>query len=245
MKDHAIAILRELKSHAPFTAIGALTGVACMLVFRTAEHETVHGLFQVFHPAHVVLSALATASLFKLRRGRGHVVAVLLVGYLGSIGVATLSDCIVPFLGETVLGVVVPIHGHLHEVESGEGHEGDHEAEHAVEADDGGHHGPELHLPFIEEWYIVNPAALLGVLIAYILPQTRLSHTGHVLVSTWASSFYMLIYTQAEMTPVVFVGAFIVLFVAVWLPCCISDIVFPMLFVSPTEAICCSHGCKH
>jgi len=259
MKNHAIAIVRELKSHAPFTGIGALTGIVCMLVFRGAEHDVVHRLFQVFHPAHVILSALATASLFKLRKGRGHVIAVLAVGYFGSIGVATLSDCILPFFGGTILGAAVPVHGHLHGAESGDGHEVDEEAGHpeeqgavdeqsherAGEDENEAHTGSELHLPFIEEWYIVNPAALLGVLIAYFLPHTRFSHTGHVLVSTWASSFYMLMYTHAEMTPVVLVGAFIVLFIAVWLPCCISDIVFPMLFISPSEALCSSHGCKH
>jgi hypothetical protein len=39
--------------------------------------------------------------------------------------------------------------------------------------------------------------------------------------------------TQLEMGPVFFAGMFIVLFIAVWLPCCISDIVFPILFVGP------------
>lgn len=261
MKNHIIAILKELKSHAPFTAVGALTGIACMLAFRNAEHNTVHRMFQVFHPAHVVLSALATASLFKLRQGTRHVLAVLAVGYFGSIGVATLSDCVVPFFGETILGVAVPRHDHSHEADSADvnEHEADHitetepvnehgeEAGHVHEGTEEAHHeGPEMHLPFIEDWYIVNPAAFLGVLIAYLLPRTRFSHAGHVLVSTWASSFYVLMNTQAAFTPVILIGYFVVLFVAVWLPCCISDIIFPMLFISPAEAICAHHhNCKH
>jgi len=275
IESHFVAILKELKSHAPFTATGALTGIVCMLAFRNAEHSTVHAMFQVFHPAHVVLSALATASLFKLRKGRKHVLAVLLVGYFGSIGVATLSDCVLPFFGETILGVAVPRHDHAHETESESGHEHEGEVEHVGEAGEGiehanepnegtghgeaderdrehagetghaSHGGPKIHLGFIEEWYIVNPAALLGVLIAYLLPRTRFSHAGHVLVSTWASSFHILMNTQAAMTPIILAGVFVVLFIAVWLPCCISDIVFPMLFISPREAICSHHGCKH
>ncbi len=34
---------------------------------------------------------------------------------------------------------------------------------------------------------------------------------------------------------------FIVLFIAVWLPCCFSDIVFPVLFVHSPQAV----GCRH
>jgi len=249
MKDRITAILKELRSHAPFTAIGALTGILFMLAFKDCEHGTAHRMFQVFHPAHVVLSALATASLFKLRKGTKHVLAVLVVGYFGSIGIATLSDCVLPFLGESILGVAVPVHDHVHEGESGGEDESHEEAElnheHSAEASHQGHTGPRIHLGFIEDWYVVNPAALLGVLIAYLLPRTRLSHTGHVLVSTWASSFHVLMNTQAAMTPIILAGMFAILFIAVWLPCCISDIVFPMLFVPPGEAICSHHGCKH
>jgi hypothetical protein len=35
------------------------------------------------------------------------------------------------------------------------------------------------------------------------------------------------------MSMVFLLGMFIVLFLAVWLPCCVSDIVFPLLFVGP------------
>jgi hypothetical protein len=41
-----------------------------------------------------------------------------------------------------------------------------------------------------------------------------------------------------------FVGVFIVLFISVWLPCCFSDIIFPMLFVRSShshEGHCCCH----
>jgi len=41
--------------------------------------------------------------------------------------------------------------------------------------------------------------------------------------------------TNQPMTVVLALGVFIILFVAVLLPCCFSDIVFPMLFVKTTE----------
>jgi hypothetical protein len=37
--------------------------------------------------------------------------------------------------------------------------------------------------------------------------------------------------THRELSAMLFLGIFVVLFIAVWLPCCMSDIVFPMLFV--------------
>lgn len=239
-------ILTELKNHAPFTLFGAATGILCMLLFKSEEPEVSHRLFQVFHPAHVVLSAVVTASLYKLYKKNASFLSVLLVGYVGAIGVATLSDCVLPFFGESILGVAIPVHSHAHDHDEPDDH--GHEEQNLVhEHDEHGEHEhahetesssirARLHLGFIEDWYLVNPAALLGIIIAFLWPSTKFPHAGHVLVSTWASSFHVLMNTQRELSPVMLAGVFIVLFIAVWLPCCISDIVFPLLFVkSPGE----------
>ncbi|MDD5328210.1 MAG: hypothetical protein PHY02_10430 [Phycisphaerae bacterium] len=215
-------VLIELKAHSPFTLFGALTGIALMLLFRNISHQSSYRLFYVFHPAHVVLSAMVTASLFRLHSKTRGFLIVLIVGYVGSIGIATLSDSILPFLGEDILGVAVPteaaVHQHAHQ-------NGQAEAEHEHQ------HGHELHLGFIEEWYIVNPAALLGVVIACFLPRTKLPHTFHILISTWASSAHIMMNTNQPMTVILAAGILIVLFISVWLPCCFSDIIFPMLLV--------------
>lgn len=221
-------ILSELKNHSPFTLFGAFTGIICMLLFKNVGPEINHRLFQVFHPSHVVLSAMVTASLFMLHRKKTTFFTILIIGYVGAIGVATVSDCVLPFFGESILGVAIPVHHHLHEEEV--------EPENQLEqtktnTPDSEHAGPKIHLGFIEDWYIVNPAALLGVLIAYFLPRTKFPHAGHVLISTWASSFHVLMNTQRELTLLILSGMLVVLFIAVWLPCCISDIVFPLLFV--------------
>jgi hypothetical protein len=49
------------------------------------------------------------------------------------------------------------------------------------------------------------------------------------------------------MTAVLIVGIFIVLFIAVWFPCCFSDIVFPMLLVKSEGEECafCDGGHHH
>ena len=186
----------ELKSHAPFTLFGALTGIVLMLLFKNIEHQTSKGLFYVFHPAHVILSAMVTASMFKLYARKTNFLVVLLIGYIGSIGIATVSDSLIPYAGEILLGL--------------EAHS---------------------HIGFIEGWYVVNPAAILGVLIAWFWPKTKFPHSGHVLLSTWASSSHILMAMVGQLSVWKIVGSFGFLFLAVWLPCCVSDIVFPLLFV--------------
>jgi hypothetical protein len=220
----------ELKGHAPFTIAGALAGIFFMLIFRNMSQSHASTLFSIFHPAHVMLSAMVTASMFGLHRKARNFLLILVVGYVGSIGIATLSDSIVPYFGETILGLHIPSHSELHDPDE-QGHQ-EQEEQHRV------------YLGFIEEWYIVNPAAVLGVLIAYFIPRTKFPHAFHVLISTWASSAHILMNTQAEFTTAVIAGVFVILFIAVWLPCCISDIVFPLLFVKSDITLVDSCACK-
>ena len=105
---------RELRIHAPFTFIGAATGLLLMLLGRVLLKGHESTLFAVFHPAHVLLSAMVTAALFEIHRRAKNFVLILIVGIVGSIGVATLSDCIIPFFGEEILGVAIPKHADLH-----------------------------------------------------------------------------------------------------------------------------------
>jgi len=201
-------IVVELKNHAPFTLFGAFTGIVLMVLFKNIEQQTSERLFYVFHPAHVLLSAMVTASMFQLHTKRRKFIMVLLIGFFGSIGIATLSDSLIPYIGELLLGMHIHVHAHEHTSF----------AEHA-------------HIGFIEGWYLVIPAAVAGVLIAYLRPKTKFPHAGHVLLSTWASSFHMLMAMAGQLSAWRAVGSFGFLFLAVWLPCCISDIVFPLLFV--------------
>ena len=195
-------ILEELKHHAPFTVFGALTGIVIMIFFHSLPEKVSFNAFYVFHPLHVLLSALVTASMYELHRCGGmkikcNIWALLLIGYVGSVGIATLSDSVIPYLGETLLNMP----------------------------------HREIHLGFIEKWYIVNPLAILGIAIAYFRPRTKFPHAGHVLLSTWASLFHVLMAMGSRLSWVSYIGVFVFLFFAVWVLCCVSDIVFPLLFV--------------
>lgn len=191
-------ILKELKAHAPFTLFGALTGILVLFLFQKLPGKDAYSIFYTLHPLHVFLSALVTASMFKLNRtGKVRIWMLIAIGYVGSIGIATLSDSIIPYLGETMLDMP----------------------------------NRHIHLGFIEKWYLVNPLALLGIAIAYFKPTTKFPHAGHVLLSTWASLFHILMAKGGFMAWYFYLAIFIFLFVAVWLPCCLSDIIFPLLFV--------------
>ncbi len=189
------SILKELRAHAPFTVLGALTGIVLMtaLVLAKVEAHAMAPFFEGFHALHVLLSAIVTAAMY--RRYRGPVVPAVLIGYVGSVGIGTLSDIVLPFLGGSLVGA------HMH-----------------------------LHVAFIEHWWLINPVALAGVACGVLLPRTKVPHSGHVLLSTWASLFYLTAHGEANWLPLLPL-VLLVLFVAVWLPCCVSDIVFPLLFV--------------
>ena len=214
-------ILLELKGHLPFTTFGALLGIAFMLLFSRSSEKTSHILFSIFHPSHVILSAIVTTSMFKVHAFKKHFITILIVGYFGSVGIATLSDIIMPHIGSELLGLNMPTHTELHHKDS-------------EVADESGHihkHAEGIHFGFIKEWYLVNPAALLGILIGYFLPHTKFPHAGHILISTWASSAYLLMRVYTEINVLAMVEIFLILFLSVWIPCCVSDIVFPLVFV--------------
>jgi hypothetical protein len=92
-----------------------------------------------------------------------------------------------------------------------------------------------LHLGFVERWWLVNPLALAGVAWGRARPRTRMPHAGHVLLSTWASLFHMTLAMQARPSAATILPVALFLFIAVWVPCCTSDIAFPLLFVRRSQ----------
>ncbi len=203
MHKHKL-IFKELKEHAPFTTFGAFTGILIIIFIRRLPAGISYNIFYILHPIHVVLSALVTASMYELHKcgrikSKCNLFILLIIGYLGSVGIATLSDSVIPYLGESLIGL--PNRG--------------------------------IHLGFIEKWWLINPLAIIGIAIAYFRPATKFPHYGHVLLSTWASLFHIMMAKGGAINWFSYFIIFIFLFLAVWLPCCVSDIIFPLLFVRP------------
>jgi len=164
-----------------------------MYLSQTLSPKASYSIFYTLHPIHVLLSALVTASMYKINKcghikGKCNLWILLMIGYIGSIGIATTSDSLIPYLGEVL-----------------------------------------LHMPK------VNPLAIAGVVIAYFWPKTKFPHAGHVLLSTWTSLFHIMMAKGEVLGAFSYVTIFLFLFLAVWIPCCVSDIVFPLLFVKESN----------
>ncbi|MFA6609373.1 MAG: hypothetical protein WCT15_00795 [Candidatus Omnitrophota bacterium] len=200
-------ILRELKAHAPFTFFGAISGIVVMVFCYKLSYKAAYDIFYILHPLHVLLSALVTASMYKLHEcdritgkcimGRCNFWALLIIGYVGSVGIATVSDSVIPYACEALFKM--PNRG--------------------------------IHIGFIEKWWLVNPLAIIGIAIANIKPGTKFPHAAHVLLSVWASLFHIIMALGQSMSFFLYPVILLFLFVAVLVPCCVSDIVFPLLFV--------------
>ena len=194
-------IADELKHHAPFTALGGATGIIIMLIIVFTNvlpqvSQISYTVFYILHPTHIVWSALVTTAMYK-KYSNGRIWSAILIGYFGSIGIATLSDSVIPYLGETLLGL----------------------------------ESKGMHIGFIEKPFLTNPAAFLGIVIGYRKPTTKFPHSGHVLLSSWASLIHIIMALGVTINWIILLTIFLFLFLAVWLPCCTSDIVFPLLFI--------------
>jgi hypothetical protein len=202
---------RELLHHVPFTAAGASIGIGVMALITLCNMpmKVSEGLFFTFHPLHVVFSALVTTAIYRKQPGH-RLWAVVIIGYVGSVGIATISDAIIPFLEGSSLRLDMGFH--LPFLETGD-------------------------MPFIgvPKWIVVNGAALIGIAVGFFRPNTTFPHLGHVLLSTWASLFGFTAFGTADWLPLLPI-IFVFLFLAVWLPCCVSDIVFPLLWAGEESA---------
>lgn len=203
MGDKINDVIKELEHHIPFTVFGALVGIIFMVMltygnFLSDVAPFSEDIFFILHPAHVFFSALVTTTLFVKYRGKNVLLAII-VGYTGAIGIATISDSVIPYLGEILLGLPKS----------------------------------ELHIGFIEEPLKTNIPAFIGIAIGVVKGTTKIPHAGHVLISTWASLFHIIMAIGASLSSLQLIGIFVFLFLAVWLPCCTSDIIYPVLF--PTK----------
>lgn len=204
-------VLQELREHIPFTMLGATSGIILFILLRNIPYSLSFKLFYVFHPLHVLLSTFVASSMYKLHKGKKpNIFLFFLIGFVGPLLIATISDSIIPFIGESILRLP----------------------------------HRELHLGFIERWYIVNPVGFLGTAIAYFIPNTKFPHSGHIFISTWATLFHVMMAVDKSVSVFVYLSTLILLFFSDWIPCCFSDIVFPLLFVKGHQPHCHCHNCR-
>ena len=91
---------------------------------------------------------------------------------------------------------------------------------------------PEFHLPIITNTLSVLAFAFLGSLSGIAIKKSKVPHGLHVFLSVFASLLYLLTFSASPESNVLeHLFAFGVVFISVIIPCCVSDIVYPLLFV--------------
>lgn len=192
MRKGAI-ILEELKEHLPLTlGISLLAGVL-VAIFYNFGRIPGEEFFEILHPAHVLVSGLATSTIYY-RYNKKWVNAVL-IGTVGAILIGTMSDVLFPWLGGQVFSL-----------------------------------NTYFHLPIVEEPVLILGVALIGSVVGMYKDFFRASHVTHIFLSVFASLFYLLAYSiDLGFVGIALIG--LIVFVCVYVPCCISDIVFPILFI--------------
>ncbi len=202
---------QELWHHIPYTAAGAVTGIVAMVIISqvSIRASVLEALYYTFHPLHLLLSAMVTTALYRKHKKRP-LWLTLLICYFGPLVIGTLSDAIIPFAEGTAININI-----------------------------------SFELPFIEtarmpyigipEWIVVNGALFIGIGIGYLNTNTKLPHMWHILISTWASLLYFSAFGAIDWLPRLPL-LFAFLFLAVWIPCCFSDIVFPLLWTGKGAA---------
>ncbi|MFQ5495180.1 MAG: hypothetical protein ACE5EX_07340 [Phycisphaerae bacterium] len=205
----------ELREHVPFSvsavAIGlTLAGLICLLGFVGSDEVAAGGDGHASHAAHPALLFFhlfhpmhmlfsATATTAMFCRYESRAGKAVVIGLIGSIGVCGVSDIVMPQLSLVLLGSAGPWHVCVYE-------------------------DPGTVLPFAAVGVLVGLLAAGGV-----MRSTIISHSLHVFASTMASVFYMIgpLGILAWIDDLGMVFLFVVL--AVVVPCCVSDIVFPLL----------------
>jgi fatty acid desaturase len=96
-----------------------------------------------------------------------------------------------------------------------------------------------LHLPIFENPPLILVMGILGSLGGIYIGGFKFSHSTHVFLSVFASFFYLLAFSVTINIWAIIVTSIIV-FLVVFIPCCVSDIIFPILFIKkPCEE------CRH
>jgi hypothetical protein len=207
------SILEEITHHFPFTVISVCFAL-CVMAFLSVildSHEMEAGTHDhnspfanLFHVFHPIhLLLSATATTAMFLRFEKKIIKAVLVGLTGSLGVCGISDIVMPYFGGSILDI------HMH-----------------------------FHFCLIEEPGLVIPFAAAGVLVGLATSKvitgrgaTLFSHSGHVVVSTTATLLYLISYGFGNWMTSLF-STFVVVIFAVILPCCLSDIFFPLLMAA-------------
>lgn len=99
----------------------------------------------------------------------------------------------------------------------------------------------EFHWCLIEHPLNVLPFTVFGIFLGFISADvieksTVYSHSAHIFISTMASLLYLISFGLTNWLHLIF-PVFMIALIAVILPCCVSDIVFPLCFTDKENGV--------
>jgi len=197
-------IFLELGYHLPFSIfgvtlgiifVGLLTFISSVLGSESLTSKAADQLFHIFHPAHILFSAVTTTAMFW--KHDRHILKAIIVGFLGSIFICGLSDMFFPLVGGLILGADM-----------------------------------HIHICIIENPSLIIIFTAIGVLSGLMVKKNqdhsiKYSHSAHVFISSTSSLLYLIGFGLNNWMDSI-ASIFIITIMAVMIPCCLSDIVFPL-----------------
>lgn len=220
IKDHChdhihdeVSVIGELVCHLPYAIYSASIGLIVLSFLAAFSFpkvtpgttiKSLHGLFHSFHYLHIIFAA--TGSLVTFSRFSKNLWKGFFVALVSAAVFCTLSDIILPYLAGRMLGI--PMH---------------------------------FHLCFVKEFQNIMPFLAIGLvnglIMSYHTTATKgvyaiFSHFAHILTSTMASLFYLA--SEGFSTWQDHMGLiFVLLIIAVVVPCTFADVIVPIFFARP------------
>ncbi|MBI2885497.1 MAG: hypothetical protein HYY15_04935 [Candidatus Omnitrophica bacterium] len=205
MKRRWQAVISELSHHLPYTIVSSLIAMAVVWYFGMSQIK-LYGpgwgseMGWSFHVLHPLHVCLSaiTTTAVVWHFDRKWLKTVL-IG-MSSVVPCALSDYIVPFIGGRVLGQPM-----------------------------------ELHICLIDHPQLILPFLGLGILSGFLFEErlaasSVFSHGAHVFVASSAALLYLVSFgfTRWLMDAHFIFPVLSVVVLAVWIPCCLGDIVIPI-----------------
>lgn len=200
-------VVHELLCHLPYAIYSVAFSLIMLSIYSVFSigldpaivKKGSKALFHSFHFMHIVFAA--TGTIITFRRFSKKYFKALIVGIVSPTFFCILSDAVLPYVGGTILGV--PMH---------------------------------FHMCFFSEPQRVIPFLVVGILNGFVMSMhheskqggySLSSHAAHITISSLASTFYLISHGFTNWYASIG-NVFILLIIAVVVPCTLADVVVPM-----------------
>jgi hypothetical protein len=214
-EEHEGSLINELAHHFPYAVISVAIGIITLSLLgffgfgSTMDHAAIKGMRKLFHSFHFLhLIFAASGSLITFSRFSRNIAKGFFVSLVSALVFCTLTDILLPYIGGSILGMPM-----------------------------------RLHICFSSELHNVIPFLAIGLLNGLVISKYGMAnksyslaiHVGHILCGSMASLFYLVSEGFANWYP--YMGIiFILLIIAVVLPCTLADIIIPVLVARSEKA---------